>query len=795
MELIFLVWLAGAALSLLYRVYKHLRFLRTVRRWSRPVKNRVYQDALTYAKASLGVHAGIRLRVCRSIDSPMLIGLFRPTILLPSLPLTATEVDLVLRHELTHLRRGDIWGRVLLLAVSSLHWFNPLLPLIARAVSFQCEAACDAAVLQSGTLAVRAAYGQTILHMLRVKPGIHTALSTRYHGGKATMKKRIRGIMDTRVRKLGAMIVALLLVAVLATGMAFAVGTEVSAALTEIEANEIANRLRNKLHALYQLYGETLPQTERLNASYQMNAFYFSTLEEWTAYEEAIDAVDSLEAYTTLLHTDYVGVNQAPKGQPQREEAQAAAVAILQAMGYPELVPSATQYIPNELQLPVTPSWFFGLSEADADTSDGLYTGAYRNIALHQDLRLESMPLSFYGVPAAGDITEAQRQFARETAQAFCEAHVFRLASSMDAVYVSDRFFTQELEEPYTYVWIHAYTREADGYTDAYDPAHPEVNAGLEFAIGLETGRIYGVDSFVHENEFVNRHEAEMDWTATGRAYPVVDQSYLVERVGPDIERLLNGFAISYNEELSEADRVKLWHLCMGSLGQSILLEAEWEAFLRDLEAADSAAAVSAVLHTDYAAINQGVDDATSRASYEAYARAVLDTIGYGHMEHLSFLYLGMAPDSVYEVGTARLGAEAFATEADVRLTLSQDGLLSSLQTMQSLQYGERAPITEEASAFVAEKALYYANTIAAIAKADCETVRVDAYTYPDEISGERSAYAWVYAGDINPYTGETDGSRYGLIVQIGLDTGTLYSLSTSMEQGYDGFMSMLANI
>jgi hypothetical protein len=107
-------------------------------------------------------------RICLStaISSPAVTGLFRPTLLLPVNfrdTFTSREVGLVLRHELMHLKRGDLPLNALLCLLLALHWFNPLLWLAFFKVRLDREVACDAQVLQNDTNDRRREYGHALL--------------------------------------------------------------------------------------------------------------------------------------------------------------------------------------------------------------------------------------------------------------------------------------------------------------------------------------------------------------------------------------------------------------------------------------------------------------------------------------------------------------------------------------------------------------------------------------------------------------------------------------------------------
>lgn len=123
----------------------------------------------------LGLRRSPRLAVSDEVDSPQVIGLWRPTILLPlDDRLDDEEREMALMHELAHVRRGDlVLGWIPALA-RTLFFFHPLVHLATREYALCREAACDALVLSRGRQAPRT-YGRLLLR-LGVAPHPHHAL-------------------------------------------------------------------------------------------------------------------------------------------------------------------------------------------------------------------------------------------------------------------------------------------------------------------------------------------------------------------------------------------------------------------------------------------------------------------------------------------------------------------------------------------------------------------------------------------------------------------------------------------
>jgi beta-lactamase regulating signal transducer with metallopeptidase domain len=232
------IWILGVASVVLYHALRHGRFMKMVRRWSEPVTDLESLEILDSLKLELEIKTQVGLSVCQSITSPMLVGFFRPAILLPPVKIADYELSLILKHELIHFQRHDLWYKVLILAATALHWFNPVAYLMAKATAVQCEISCDALVLQGADFQQRKQYGETIIGVVRNGAKLRTALSTNFYGGKRGMKNRISSIMDTKRKKAGVAILCIVLVGVIMTGAILAAAaTDDSIASASITAN------------------------------------------------------------------------------------------------------------------------------------------------------------------------------------------------------------------------------------------------------------------------------------------------------------------------------------------------------------------------------------------------------------------------------------------------------------------------------------------------------------------------------------------------------------------------------
>ncbi len=158
-------WAAIAA-ALLLRLGISARRLRRLADDATPAPPDVAAEADRLA-AALGLRHTPPVRVSATVETPQVLGLFRPTVLLPTAALDAMsprELAMTLCHELAHVRRLDLAFAWAPAVMERLLFFHPGARLAAREYAFAREAACDAEVLQHLDEAPRD-YGRLLLRL------------------------------------------------------------------------------------------------------------------------------------------------------------------------------------------------------------------------------------------------------------------------------------------------------------------------------------------------------------------------------------------------------------------------------------------------------------------------------------------------------------------------------------------------------------------------------------------------------------------------------------------------------
>lgn len=143
-----MAWLCGVALLSL-RVWRHWRRLKALVRAAHALP--VWQECLRRLAQRFGLRRGVRVLSSALVTTPTLVGWIRPAILLPiavSSGFPVEQVELILAHELAHLRRFDHLANLFQLVLETLLFYHPVVHWISRDVRNERELCCDALALR-----------------------------------------------------------------------------------------------------------------------------------------------------------------------------------------------------------------------------------------------------------------------------------------------------------------------------------------------------------------------------------------------------------------------------------------------------------------------------------------------------------------------------------------------------------------------------------------------------------------------------------------------------------------------
>ena len=142
---ILMLWLAGV-LILSIRLGVSWWRVQTMARRSTADAGDVLQRAAKRLAQSLGLTRPVRIVMSSAVDVPSVVGWLRPMVLIAMSSvsgLTAEQLEMVLAHELAHIRRHDFLVNAMQSVVETLMFYNPAVWWISREIRIERENCCD----------------------------------------------------------------------------------------------------------------------------------------------------------------------------------------------------------------------------------------------------------------------------------------------------------------------------------------------------------------------------------------------------------------------------------------------------------------------------------------------------------------------------------------------------------------------------------------------------------------------------------------------------------------------------
>lgn len=165
------VWLGGVAAMVLYSLVSYVRL-------RHKVQASLLQEENVYA--------------CDQVDSPFILGFFRPRIYVPS-GMEETVLRCVLAHENAHIRRRDHWWKPIGFALLAVYWFNPFLWLAYILLCRDIERACDEKAVAKMDGAEKKRYSEALV-LCSVPRRMIVACPVAF--GEVRVKERIKSILS-----------------------------------------------------------------------------------------------------------------------------------------------------------------------------------------------------------------------------------------------------------------------------------------------------------------------------------------------------------------------------------------------------------------------------------------------------------------------------------------------------------------------------------------------------------------------------------------------------------------------
>jgi len=196
---LFAAWGVGASLLLL-RLGVGLWRVRQLRRNCSEVDLATLDPAIAKVLQDFGSHRAVTLCVSREVAVPTAIGFFQSAIVFPAWllsQLSAAEIEVILLHEMAHLRRFDDWTNLAQKIVKAVFFFHPAVWWIENRLTLEREMACDDMVLAQ-TVSPRAYASSLISFAEKLQTARGLALAQALVSRMRHMTLRLTQILDTK---------------------------------------------------------------------------------------------------------------------------------------------------------------------------------------------------------------------------------------------------------------------------------------------------------------------------------------------------------------------------------------------------------------------------------------------------------------------------------------------------------------------------------------------------------------------------------------------------------------------
>ncbi len=216
---LFFIWSVLALVLFVRKITIYQSFIQYMKAGSTEVSDIKILNLLSDCEEKLNIKIRVELSYNPLIASPMIIGFFRPRIVLPAGGIEDKELSYIFLHELTHYKHRDMFYKWLIQIVVCAHWFNPFAYLLEKEVNKSCELSCDEKVISILGDKARREYGDMLLSFMKSDNLYKSSLaSVTLTEGAEQLKERLGAIMNFKKKTKWWIFISLLLTAMLGCG-------------------------------------------------------------------------------------------------------------------------------------------------------------------------------------------------------------------------------------------------------------------------------------------------------------------------------------------------------------------------------------------------------------------------------------------------------------------------------------------------------------------------------------------------------------------------------------------------
>ncbi len=192
-----LVWLSVVCLLMAGRLAAYLRTARRIATYTERQMTDRHRTFLVNLQKQYGVKRHVTLYQGKDGDPAMTFGVCRPVIICGR-EIGSREAELMVRHELVHIRRLDALWKILMQFATFLHWCNPMVWVLYFELDRVCELSCDETAMEDRPEEEINAYLRLLIEEMQTKEEAKRP-SLQWKAGFGDNKRKIRERMDNLI--------------------------------------------------------------------------------------------------------------------------------------------------------------------------------------------------------------------------------------------------------------------------------------------------------------------------------------------------------------------------------------------------------------------------------------------------------------------------------------------------------------------------------------------------------------------------------------------------------------------
>lgn len=192
------VWVAGICILMVKQVAEYVMLVRLAAGYADRAMTPEQRTFIGRLKKQYGVRRRVFLYEAPEKEYTMTFGFLRPVIVC-SRETADREAELLVRHELVHIRRMDTFWKMLMQLAAMIFWWNPLTWILRRDFEQVCECSCDEIVMQEKTKEEVKEYLRLMIEEAQEKKPKN--VSPRWKAGFGDDTQKMKERMENLMRK------------------------------------------------------------------------------------------------------------------------------------------------------------------------------------------------------------------------------------------------------------------------------------------------------------------------------------------------------------------------------------------------------------------------------------------------------------------------------------------------------------------------------------------------------------------------------------------------------------------